>query len=61
MRSTLEAEIVTAALDMAIARNRPGPRLINHSDRGSQYTSFVMGRRLREAGVTASMGSTGDA
>ena len=61
MRSTLGTEIVTAALDLAIARNRLGPELIHHSDRGSQYTSFAMGRRLREAGITASMGSVGDA
>jgi putative transposase len=61
MRRSLETEIVTAALDMAIARTRPDPGLIHHSDRGSQYTSFGMGRRLREAGILPSMGSTGDA
>jgi len=27
-----------------------------HSDRGTQYTSFAMGRRLRETGIAASMG-----
>ena len=61
MRQHLEAELVTSALDMAIARDRPGAGLIHHSDRGCQYTSFAMGRRLREAGILASMGSTGDA
>ncbi len=61
MRSHLAAELVTAALDMALARCTTTVGLIHHSDRGSQYTSFAMGRRLREAGILSSMGSTGDA
>src|SRR6185503_12194321 len=32
----------------------------HHSDQGSQYTSLAFGRRLREAGMMASMGSRGD-
>ena len=35
--------------------------LIQHSDRGSQYTSLAFGQRCREAGVVQSMGSVGDA
>ena len=61
MRRHLESELVTSALDMAIARSRPGAQLIHHSDRGTQYTSFAFGHRLREAGILASMGRTGDA
>ena len=61
MRSHLGAELVTSALDMALARGRPRPALIHHSDRGTQYTSFAFGYRLRESGVLASMGATGDA
>jgi len=61
MRSHLGAELVTSALDMALVRGRPGPALIHHSDRGTQYTSFAFGYRLRESGVLASMGATGDA
>jgi len=61
MRSHLEVELGTSALDMALGRSTANPGLIHHSDRGSQYTSFAMGRRLREAGVLSSMGSTGDA
>ena len=61
MRTTLATEIVTAALDMAIARGRPAPGLIHHSDHGSQYTSFVFGARCRDAGIVPSMGSVGDA
>ncbi len=61
MRTTLAAEIVTAALEMAIQRTRPAPGLIHHSDHGSQYTSFVFGQRCQEAGIVPSMGRVGDA
>jgi putative transposase len=39
MRSTL----VVDALQMALARRRPGPGLIHHSDQGSQYVSLAFG------------------
>lgn len=61
MRRTLETEIVTSALDMAIARRRPEPGLVHHSDHGSQYTSFAFGHRCREAGIAPSMGAVGSA
>ena len=41
---------------MALWKRRPGPGSILHSDRGSQYTSWVFGHRLREAGLLGSMG-----
>ncbi len=56
----MRAELVTSALDMAVARRRPGEGLVHHSDHGSQYTSLAFGRRLRESGIAASMGSIGD-
>lgn len=58
---TLETKVVLEALDMALFQRRPGPGLVHHSDHGCQYTSFAFGRRLREAGIMASMGSVGDA
>ncbi len=61
MRDTLAGEIVTAALDAAIARARPGPGLVHHSDHGSQYTSTVFGQRCQEADIVPSMGTVGDA
>ncbi len=61
MRTTLASEIVTAALDMAILRQRPATGLIHHSDHGSQYTSAVFGKRCQEAGIVPSMGRIGDA
>ncbi|MDQ3660846.1 MAG: IS3 family transposase, partial [Actinomycetota bacterium] len=60
MRPDLSTELVTDALETAIRRRRPRPGLIHHSDQGSQYTSLAFGRRLREAGIAASMGSVGD-
>jgi putative transposase len=60
MATHVRAELVTAALDAAIVRRRPGTDLVHHSDHGSQYTSLAFGRRLRESGIAASMGSTGD-
>lgn len=56
----LRTELVTTALDMALARRRPGPGAIHHSDRGCQHTSLAFGLRLAEAGIAASMGSRGD-
>jgi putative transposase len=58
----LRAELVCDALDMARWRRRPPEhQTIMHTDHGSQYTSWVFGKRLRDAGLLASMGSVGDA
>jgi putative transposase len=61
MREDLSTRLVLDALEMAIANRRPGAGLIFHSDRGCQYTSYVFGRRCKEAGILPSMGSVGDA
>lgn len=60
MRPGLEAELVVDALEMAIARRRPQPGLVHHSDQGSQYVSLRFGERCREIGIHRSMGSRGD-
>jgi putative transposase len=60
MAGHLRTELILDALEMAIARRRPGAGLIHHSDRGTQYTSIAFGRRCQEAGIALSMGSTGD-
>ena len=52
----MRTELVVDALQMATWRRRPEPGVILHSDRGSQYTSWVFGHRLREAGLLGSMG-----
>lgn len=60
MRDNLEAEIVADAIGMAVGRRQPKDGVIHHSDRGSQYTSMLCGRTLKDAGIVASMGSIGD-
>lgn len=60
MADHLRTELVVEAVEMALWRRRPSEGVIHHSDQGSQYTSLAFGRRLREAGMMASMGSRGD-
>jgi putative transposase len=61
MAGHVRASLVVDALEMALARRRPGPGLIHHSDQGSQYVSLAFGRAARQAGIAVSMGSRGDA
>lgn len=61
MDSHMRAELVRDALEMAITRRRPGPGLVHHSDQGSQYVALLFGHHCRQAGITQSMGSRGDA
>ena len=61
MATHMRAELVEAALAMALARRRPEGRVVHHSDQGSQYTSLAFGERCRESGIARSMGSVGDA
>jgi putative transposase len=61
MRDDLKAELVVDALAMAVTRRRPPAGLVHHSDRGSQYTSLVFGRTLRESGLLQSVGRRGHA
>ena len=61
MADHMRSELVVDALQMAVARRRPAPGLIHHSDQGSQYVSLAFGQAARDAGIARSMGSTGDA
>jgi putative transposase len=61
MENHLRTELVVAALQMAVWRRKPAPGVIHHSDQGVQYTSLSFGERLREVGITPSMGRTGSA
>lgn len=57
----MRAELVADALQMATWRRQPLPgQTIAHADHGGQYTSWLFGTRLREAGLLGSMGSVGD-
>jgi putative transposase len=55
MADHMRSDLVVDALQMAIWRRRPAGTIV-HADRGSQYTSWVFGRRLRDAGLLGSMG-----
>ena len=59
MDSSQTADLVVAALEMAIAQRRPED-VVHHSDQGSQYTSLAFGKRCRADGIALSMGSVGD-
>jgi putative transposase len=60
MADHMRAELVVDALEMALARRRPEPGLVHHSDQGSQFVSLAFGQKARDAGVAISMGSKGD-
>jgi putative transposase len=60
MADHMRHELVVDALQMALARRRPDPGLIHHSDQGGQYVSLGFGQAAREAGIARSMGSRGD-
>ena len=60
MSTSLQGELVIAALNMALTARKPRG-VIHHSDQGTQYTSLAFGQRCREMGVCVSMGSVGDA
>jgi putative transposase len=61
MATHLSTELVIDALQMAIARRKPAPGLVHHSDRGVQYTSLSFGKRLEDEGLLPSMGQVGTA
>ncbi len=56
----MTADLVTAALDMALEQRKPAD-VVHHSDLGSQQTSVEFGSRCRTMGVRPSMGTVGDA
>jgi transposase InsO family protein len=60
LSSSLDRELPLAALEQAVARRRPGPGLMHHSDRGCQYTCGEYRDRLEELGMIASMSRTGN-
>ena len=55
----MRTELVTDALDMAIARRRPPGKVIFHSDRGTQYTSTDFDKYCSENNIRRSLGRTG--
>jgi transposase InsO family protein len=56
----IDAELVCAALEMALRRRCPQGDLVHHSDRGVQYASASLRSLLQREGLTMSMSRKGD-
>ena len=60
MADHMRAELVSDALSMAIARRRPRPGVLHHSDRGVQYACDDYQKLLNDHAMQASMSGKGD-
>ena len=60
MSRYIDSNLVTEALRMALARRRPKPGLIHHSDQGRQYAAGSYRQELCEHGIESSMSRKGD-
>lgn len=62
MRDHMQAELVTAALDLAVRRQGivKGANLVFHSDRGSQYASEEYQKNLKALDIKPSMSRKGN-
>jgi transposase InsO family protein len=56
---TLQTHLPLAALERALTARQPGPGLVHHSDRGSQYASHEYVNRLEDIGAVLSMSRPG--
>ena len=60
MRDDMERQLCLDALTMALKSRRPGPGLLHHTDRGSQYASHDYRAVLDANGIVCSMSRKGD-
>lgn len=60
MRHTLEGELTRDALTMALTSRRPGPGVLHHTDRGSQYAAGDYRALLTAHQMECSMSRVGD-
>lgn len=60
LKPRMAADLVLDALTMAWFRKRPGPGAIFHSDRGSQYASKALRKRLVQYRLRQSMSGKGN-
>lgn len=60
MSKRIDRSLVLDALSMAVGRRNPGPGLIHHSDRGSQYASNDYQAALSKHDMLCSMSRKGD-
>ena len=60
IKPRMTADILVDAPAMAWFRRKPGPGLIHHSDRGSQYAGHAFQARLKEYDMVCSMSRKGN-
>ena len=60
MAANMKAELVCAALQMAMMQRKPAKGMIVHSDRGSQYASEAYQQLLAKNGLRCSMSRKGN-
>lgn len=60
LRKTLTRDLAVSTLTHALARRRPPPGLVHHTDRGCQYASGEYRRLLTKHGAACSMSAAGD-
>ena len=60
MGSRITKNLVSQSLFKAVAAKRPGPGLIHHSDRGSQYCAHEYRKLLEQFNIKASMSRKGN-
>ena len=60
MQARLDRCLVLNALEAALGQRHPGPGLLHHSDRGSQYASDDFQARLEASGILCSMSRRGN-
>jgi transposase InsO family protein len=53
-------EVAMRALEMALARRRPQPGLVHHTDQGPLYSAYDYRERLKASGLVSSMSRKGD-
>jgi putative transposase len=60
MEQYLSRALVIKALQMAVINRHPGPGLLMHSDRGTQYASLEYQKLLKKYGMICSMSGKGN-
>jgi len=58
--SHMRTELVEDALMAALGQRKPAPKLLHHSDRGSQYASREYRKQLAKRGIQVSMSRRGN-
>jgi len=55
-----DTELALRCLNVAVARHKPAPGLLHHTDRGSTYTAGAYRKRVEELGMVESMSRKGN-